>query len=65
QRLSKVKYDQNRQDPHYDIGDQVLLRIQGSRSKLDPRFHPTPEIIVKTQDLTYFVKDEDTQEELQ
>ncbi|CAF1573552.1 unnamed protein product [Didymodactylos carnosus] len=65
QRLSKVKYNQNRQDPHYDIGDPVLLRIQGSRSKLDPRFHPAPKIIVKTQHPTYFVKDEDTQEELQ
>ncbi|CAF1157557.1 unnamed protein product [Didymodactylos carnosus] len=65
QRLSKVKYNQNRQDPHYDIGDPVLLTIQGSRSKLDPRFHPAPKIIVKTQHPTYFVKDEDTQEELQ
>ncbi|CAF1532150.1 unnamed protein product, partial [Didymodactylos carnosus] len=60
QNLSAIRYNKNRKDKHYNIGDYVLTRIQGNRLKLDPRFHPTPMIIIKAKHPTYIVKDPET-----
>ncbi|CAF1354922.1 unnamed protein product, partial [Didymodactylos carnosus] len=40
--------------------DYVLTRIQGNRLKLDPRFHPTPTIIIKEKHPIYVVEDPET-----
>ncbi|CAF1575324.1 unnamed protein product, partial [Didymodactylos carnosus] len=47
QNLSAIWYNKSRKDKHYIIGDYVLTRVRGNRLKLDPRFHPTPMIIIK------------------
>ncbi|CAF4494586.1 unnamed protein product, partial [Didymodactylos carnosus] len=65
QNLSAIRYNKNRKDQHYNIGDYVLTRIQGNRLKLDPRFHPTPMIIIKEKHPTYIVKDPETNETTQ
>ncbi|CAF2152780.1 unnamed protein product [Rotaria magnacalcarata] len=57
----KQSYDKNRSDPIYDINDQVLTKIHGSRSKLDPRYSITPRIIIKKQHPIYWVEDQTTQ----
>jgi hypothetical protein len=60
QQNSKKTYDHNRHDPHYCIGDKVITRIHGNRGKLDPKFSPTPKVIVRVNHPTYEVLDEDT-----
>ncbi|CAF1568111.1 unnamed protein product, partial [Rotaria sp. Silwood1] len=60
QQMNKNRYDQNRPDPHYNIGDKVLTRIYGARGKLDPKFSPIPKIIISTNHPTYIVKDTQT-----
>jgi transposase InsO family protein len=62
-RQSKYKntYDKNRHDPHYEINDQVLIKIHGSRSKLDPRYSINPKLIIRKQHPVYWVQDETTQ----
>ncbi|CAF4134437.1 unnamed protein product, partial [Rotaria magnacalcarata] len=57
----KQSYDKNRSDLIYDINDQVLTKIHGSRSKLDPRYSITPRIIIKKQHPIYWVEDQTTQ----
>ena len=57
----KNSYDKQRQDPHYEINDQVLVRIHGLRSKLDPRYSIDPKLIIKKQHPIYWVKDKKTQ----
>ncbi|CAF1438096.1 unnamed protein product, partial [Rotaria sordida] len=63
QQHSKYKkyYDKNRSEPIYKINDQVLTKIHGSRSKLDPRYSITPKLIVQAQHPIYWVKDATTQ----
>jgi hypothetical protein len=56
--ISKKQYDKNRSNPQYEINGQVLLRIYGSRSKLDPRYSLTPKIIIQKQHSTYWVRDQ-------
>ncbi|CAF4346039.1 unnamed protein product, partial [Didymodactylos carnosus] len=70
QKLAKQRYDKNRPDPHYAIGDQVFVRVEGTRLKLDPRFsniqdkyNSIPMIISKTNHPTYFVVDQQTNQE--
>lgn len=63
QQQSKYKdvYDTHRSNPVYDINDSVLTKVQGYRSKLDPRYSITPKIIIKKQHPVYWVKDQTTQ----
>ncbi|CAF1451460.1 unnamed protein product, partial [Didymodactylos carnosus] len=65
QHHSRLRYNKHRQYPHISIGDPVLMRVQGSRTKLEPYFHPVPKVIVMVLHPTYIVKDPETQEEYQ
>lgn len=56
--ISKRTYDKNRLDPKYDVGNRVLIRVHGSRSKLDPRYSKHVQIIVRCQHPVYFVQDD-------
>jgi transposase InsO family protein len=60
QRYNKHRYDQNRQDPHYVLGDRVFTKIFSARGKLDPRYSADPKIIVHTNHPTYVVRHEPT-----
>ena len=60
QQINKNRYDKNRHDPQYQIGDKVRTRIYGLRGKLDPKFSPTPKIIIDAQHPIYTVEDEIT-----
>ena len=55
---SKINYDKNRSNPQYAISDQVLVRLHGPRSKLDPRYSLTPKIIIQKQHPIYWVRDQ-------
>ena len=55
---SKINYDKNRSNPQSAISDQVLVRLHGSRSKLDPRYSLTPKIITQKQHPIYCVRDQ-------
>ncbi|CAF1689421.1 unnamed protein product, partial [Adineta ricciae] len=57
---AKRRYDLNRADPHYCIGDSVLIRLPGNRRKLDPRFSLIPHIITAVNHPTYEVQDLET-----
>lgn len=60
QSKNKTYYDKNRLDPHFKVGDRVLIKVQGVKGKLDPRFSTTPKVIVHAQHPTYIVRDEIT-----
>ena len=60
QRYHKKYYDQNRRDPHYNVGDRVFTKIFATRGKLDPRYSVEPKIIVQTTHPTYTVRHEAT-----
>jgi transposase InsO family protein len=57
---NKTRYDRNRCDPHYNLGDRVFTKIFTARGKLDPRFSADPKIIVQTNHPTYVVRHEPT-----
>ncbi|CAF5134386.1 unnamed protein product [Rotaria sp. Silwood1] len=61
----KVRYDQRRSNPHYEINDRVLIRRHGMKNKLEPKFSITPQIIIRAQHPVYIVRDEITQVETQ
>ncbi|CAF1493696.1 unnamed protein product [Adineta steineri] len=61
QQNTKTFYDSNRRDPHYEIGDVVLTRIHGNRSKLDPKFSPIPKVITHVNHPIYETYDEEAQ----
>ncbi|CAF4957616.1 unnamed protein product [Rotaria sp. Silwood1] len=63
QQRYKHRYDKQRADPHYEINDLVLIKIHGTKTKLDPKYSITPKVIIKKQHPIYWVKDEDTQVE--
>ena len=56
QEYSKRRYDKNRRDPHFNLGDRVFTRIFSSRGKLDPRFSNEPQYIVRVSHPTYTVR---------
>ena len=58
--LNKHRYDINRQDPHYNVGDKVLSRLFGLRGKLDAKFSSSIKIVVKDIHPVYIVEDEVT-----
>ncbi|CAF4407465.1 unnamed protein product, partial [Didymodactylos carnosus] len=57
QQLSKQRYDRNRTDPHYQIGDLVLTRYYGRKHKLIETFSRTPSRIIEVEDPIYWVED--------
>ena len=63
QQQYKKNYDKQRPNPHYEINDPVLIKIHGTKTKLDPKYSITPKVIIKSQHPTYWVKDEETQVE--
>jgi hypothetical protein len=54
----KARYDKQRPDPHHTINDRVLIRRHGMKSKLEPKFSITPQIIIRDEHPVYVVKDE-------
>ena len=61
----KQQYNHHRSDPRYEINDQVLTRVHGVRSKLEPRYSLIPKVVVKTQHPVYWVQDDSTQQIIQ
>ena len=60
QQVNKTRYDHNRLDPQYKVGDSVLTRIHGLRGKLDPKFSSTPHTVVHIQHPVYVLEDQKT-----
>jgi hypothetical protein len=58
QQSNKKRYDCNRTDPHYKVGDHAFIRIFTGHGKLDPRFSLSPKGIVKTNHPHYIVRHE-------
>jgi ribosomal protein L21E len=57
QEQNKKYYDVNRLDPHYKVGDTVLIKLQGMKGKLDPLFSIQPKIVIGVRHPTYIVRD--------
>ena len=57
----KQRYDHHRSDPQYEINDQVLTRVHGTRSKLDPRYSLILKSVVSKQHPIYWIRDDVTQ----
>ncbi|CAF4398046.1 unnamed protein product [Rotaria sp. Silwood2] len=57
---NKNRYNRNRFDPQYKVGDKVLTRIYGNRGKLEPKFSSIPKVITQTYHPIYEVQDEET-----
>jgi hypothetical protein len=60
QQRSKIRYDHHRQNPEYDLGTTVLIRIFTNRSKLDPKFFVEPKIIVDKDHPVYWIENTNT-----
>ena len=60
QRYNKLRYDQNRSDPHFNLGDRVFTKVFAARGKLDPRYTVHPKTIVQTNHSTYTVRHDET-----
>ena len=60
QQSNKVRYDKNRSDPHFQIGDHVFTKIFTARGSLDPRYSSEPHIITEVRHPTYFVLNKST-----
>ncbi|CAF4518460.1 unnamed protein product [Didymodactylos carnosus] len=60
QRLAKNRYDRGRKDPKYKIGQLVLTKIQGVRSKLDEKYSKVPSKIINVKHPVYWVEDVNT-----
>ena len=58
---STNEYDHHRSDPHYEINEQVLTLVQGTRSKLDSRYSLILKSVVSKQHPIYWVRDDVTQ----
>ena len=52
----KQKYNKNRRDSHYNVGDCVLKRLTTFASKLSA-LYSEPMVVVKKQHRTYFMQD--------
>ena len=63
QQRYKNRYDKQRADPHYEINDLVLIKVYGTRTKLDPKYSITSKVIIKKQHPIYWVRDEETKVE--
>ena len=59
QQLMKTRYDTNRSDHHYHVGEIVLTKIHGTRGKLDPKYSPQPKTIVHAAHPNYVLRDEE------
>ncbi|CAF1013801.1 unnamed protein product [Didymodactylos carnosus] len=60
QQLSKQRYDNNRKDPHYEVGQLVLLRMYGIRSKLEAKYSRVPSKVIEVKHPIYWVADVET-----
>ncbi|CAF4470768.1 unnamed protein product, partial [Didymodactylos carnosus] len=60
QQLSKQRYDRNRRDPHYKVGDLVLTRYYGIRNKLGEKYSKFPARIIEVQHPVYWVQQVET-----
>lgn len=60
QQQTKLRYDMNRSDSHFVIGDKVLVKIPGMKSKLDPKFSSTTHTVIHSNHPTYFVRNDYT-----
>ncbi|CAF1073931.1 unnamed protein product [Didymodactylos carnosus] len=60
QQLSKQRYDRNRRDPHYKVGDLVLTRYYGIRHKLSEQYSKFPARIIEVQHPVYWVQQVET-----
>ena len=60
QARTKIRYDRNRHDPFYHIGDRVLTHVHGIINTLAPLFSPIPKVVIQTLHPTYVVRDEHT-----
>lgn len=56
----KTQYDKRRSNPHYALDDRVLIRRHGMKSKLEPKYSVTSQIIIQEDHHVYIVKDEIT-----
>ena len=56
QEQSKYRFNDNRKDPQYMIGDSVLWKIPGYRKKLEERFSG-PHLVIKAHHPTYTIQD--------
>ena len=61
----KIQYDQRRVDHQYAINDRVLIKRHGMKTKLEPKYSVTPQIIIREKHPVYVAKDEITQSEKQ
>ena len=59
QKQSTLRFNDNRKDPRYTIGDSVLWKIPGHRRKLEERFSG-PYSIIETRHPTYTIQDLDS-----
>ena len=60
QHLSKRRYDSNRKDISYSVGDLVFVKVCTGRSKLDQRWVGPSRVICKKGDQNYVVIDSNT-----
>jgi len=60
QRSNKLRYDKNRRDPHFNLGDRVFTKIFAARGKLDPRYSAYPKTIIHVNHPTYTVRLDET-----
>ncbi|CAF0784701.1 unnamed protein product [Adineta ricciae] len=57
QRYYKSNYDTHRLDIHFKVGDRVLKRLSGSRTKLSS-IYSDPMIVLDVRHPTYWIRDE-------
>ncbi|CAF2130055.1 unnamed protein product [Rotaria magnacalcarata] len=60
QQANQAYYNKNRLDPQLKLGDKVFTCTYVSKGKLDPKFSPTPKIVVEIYLPMYVVEDECT-----
>jgi hypothetical protein len=66
QHIAKQRYDRNRSDPHYQIGQRVLIRNRDpTRNKFSPKFIGPYTILRKVSHKTYIVQHDRTEKQAQ
>ncbi|CAF4639140.1 unnamed protein product, partial [Didymodactylos carnosus] len=61
--LAKLRFDTNRSDPQYEIGDLVLIKVLDKSSKLEEQFEGPYRITEQKGPATFVVKLEDPEED--
>jgi hypothetical protein len=57
QNVSKKRYDHNRVDPIFNVGDLVYIKVCGDRTKMDSRYEGPFNITKKIGRQTFLVED--------